>query len=197
MGYNNKIMETISFDEASPAGGGTSQGGENMGNAGNSNSAPKAPINDGRKKKLIWAGVILAVLILSVIAWQYWQYTQTPYYKQMQVVKELEKMAKESDKWGGKTPEETVALFTDAVKKGDFDLASKYGNRDQIFPVLEKMKNEGKLEQLIKDFEIAKVEENPGFGGSSMDLMIEENGKKYWIMGLFKSEGGTWKIVEF
>ncbi len=33
--------------------------------------APKAP--DNRKKKLIWAGVILTALILSVIGWQYWQ----------------------------------------------------------------------------------------------------------------------------
>ncbi|MDP3004386.1 MAG: hypothetical protein Q8N43_02690, partial [Candidatus Azambacteria bacterium] len=36
------------------------------------NPAPKTPNN--RKKKLIWAGVILAALILSVIGWQYWQY---------------------------------------------------------------------------------------------------------------------------
>lgn len=50
----NKKMETINFGQE-----------EN-------NSAPKAP-ND-RKKKLIWAGVILAALILSVIGWQYWQY---------------------------------------------------------------------------------------------------------------------------
>ena len=125
-------METINFGEASPAGGGTSQGDgnkENIENAGNNNSAPKAPVSDGskRKKKLIAAGVVLAVLILSIIAWQYWQYTQSPYYKQMQAVKTLENMAKESDKWGGKTPEETVALFTDAVKKGDFELAGKYG----------------------------------------------------------------------
>ena len=63
-------METMNFDE-------------------NNNAAPKAPIGD-RKKKLIWAGAILAALILSVIAWQYWQYTQTPYYQQMRAVKEKE-----------------------------------------------------------------------------------------------------------
>ena len=172
-------METISFDE-------------------NSNSAPKAPINDGRKKKLIWAGVILTALILSIVAWQYWQYTQTPYYKQMQVVKELEKMAKESDKWGGKTPEETVALFSDAVKKGDFDLASRYGNPEVIKPALEKIKNDGNLDLLIKDLENGILEESPGFGGLYVDLIIKESNKpKYSVLTTRKSDGGTWKIVEF
>ncbi|MFH1048280.1 MAG: hypothetical protein V1732_01300, partial [Patescibacteria group bacterium] len=110
-------METINFSEENNI---------------NNNSAPKAPDNEprqsgARKKKLIWAGIILAVLILAVIGWQYWQYTQSVYYKQMKAVKMIEKDLKEQDKWGGKTPEETVRMFTEAVKKGDFELASKYG----------------------------------------------------------------------
>ena len=159
------------------------------------NSAPKAPNN--RKKKLIWAGIILAVLILAVLGWQYWQYTHSVYYQQMKAVKEWGKMAKESEKWGGKTPEETVKLFTEAVKKGDFDLASKYGNQEKIMPVLEKMRTEGKTGAFIKDLETAELKEIPGFGGDNFDLVIYENGKEYWIMGLFKSDNGTWKIVEF
>lgn len=162
-------------------------------NSGNNNqAAPKAP----RNRKLIWSGVILAVLILAVIGWQYWQYTQSPYYQQMKAVKYLEKMAKESDKWGGKTPEETVRLFTEAVKKGDFDLASKYGNPEEIKPELEKMKAEGKINSLIKDLETGKIEEgetSPQYA----DLVIKEVGKNYWILSLYKSDGGIWKIVEF
>ncbi|MBU2082259.1 tetratricopeptide repeat protein [Patescibacteria group bacterium] len=174
-------METISFDE-------------------NNNSAPKAPMNDGskRKKKLIAAGVVLAVLILSVIGWQYWQYTQTPYYKQMQVVKELEKMAKESDKWGGKTPEETVALFADAVKKGDFGLASKFGNIDNnIKSEIEKMKADGQMDLLIRELETGKIEEISGFGGNSVNLMANIDGLNVRVLSMHKSEGGTWKIDEF
>src|SRR3989344_3843685 len=164
-----------------------------LNNENNNQAAPKAP----RNKKLIWAGIILAALILAVIGWQYWQYTQSPYYQQMKAVKMIEAQQKESDKWGGKTPEETVRLFTEAVKKGDFELASKYGNRDQIMPVLEKMKTDSRTDQLVKDLENGKLEENPGFGGNSFDLRIMDGGKKYWIMGLFKSDGGTWKISEF
>jgi|SRR3989344_2854349 len=168
-------METINFGEEQ------------------NNSAPKAP----RNKRLIWAGIILAALILAVIGWQYWKYTHSMYYQQMKAVKALEKIEKESDKWGGKTPEETVRLFAEAVKKGDFDLAAKYGNREKILPVLEKMKADGRTDQLIKDLENGKLEENLGFGGNSFDLRITDGGKKYWIMGLFKSDGGTWKISEF
>ena len=187
-------METMKFgepeasqDKASPASGGASQG------EGNNSSAPKAP----RNRKLIWAGIILAALILAVIGWQYWQYTQSPYYQQMRAVKMIEAQQKESDKWGGKTPEETVRLFTEAVKKGDFELASKYGNRDQIMPVLEKMKAEGRMEAFINDLDMAELKEIPGFDGNNFDLVIYEDNKEYWIMGLYKSDGGTWKIVEF
>jgi len=71
-----------SQEKASPAGGGASEGGEN------NQAAPKAP----RNKKLIWAGVILAALILAVIGWQYWQYIHSPYYQQMKAVKMIENM---------------------------------------------------------------------------------------------------------
>lgn len=172
-------METMNFGEQE--------------NNQNNNAAPKAPQNNN--KKLIWAGVILAALILAVIGWQYWQYTQSPYYKQMQAVKAIEKDLKEQDKWGGKTPEETVRLFTEAVKKGDFELASKYGRRDQIMPVLEKMKTEGKINDLIKWLLAGEIKIYPG--ENDADLKIKENSQELWILSMHKSDGGTWKIDEF
>ncbi len=158
----------------------------------NSYSAPKAP----RKKKLIWAGVILAVLILSVISWQYWQYVHSPYYQQMKAVKTLENMAKESDKWGGKTPEETVVLFRDAVKKGDFELASKYG-KPEIKSELEKMKVVGQMDLLIRELETGKIEEISEFGGNNVNLIAQIDNVRVRVLSMYKSEGGTWKIVEF
>lgn len=166
-------METINF------------GGEN------NQAAPKAP----RNKKLIWGGVILAVLILAVIGWQYRQYVNSPYYQQMKAIKMLEKMAKESDKWGGKTPEETVRLFREAVKKGDFDLASKYGNPELIKPELEKMKADDQMDLLIRELEIGEIKEFPD--GSDANLMADIDGLRVRVLSMHKSDSGTWKIDEF
>ena len=79
-------METINFGEPQ-----ASQEEKNQ----NENSAPKAPNGEPKQnwrknKKLIWAGIILAVLILAVLGWQYWQYTHSVYYQQMKAVKMIE-----------------------------------------------------------------------------------------------------------
>ncbi len=157
----------------------------------NASEAPKAP----RNKKLIWAGIILVVVIAAIGGWQYWQYINSPYYQQMRAVKELEKMAQESDKWGGKTPEETVALFTDAIKKGDFELASKYGNAELIKPKLEQLKSDSKLNVLINGLEAGEIKMFTG--ENDANLMIKENSQEFWILSMHKSESGTWKIDEF
>ena len=167
-------METINF------------GGEQ------NNSAPKAPNN--RKKKLIWTGIILAALILSVISWQYWQYTHSVYYQQMKAVKMIEAQQKESDKWGGKTPEETVALFKDAVKKGDFELASKYG-KPEIKSELEKMKADGQIDLLLRELEVGEIKKFSG--GDDANLMADIDKLKVRVLSMHKSDDGTWKIDEF
>ncbi|MDP2638645.1 MAG: hypothetical protein Q8P06_00535 [Candidatus Azambacteria bacterium] len=211
VGYNQK-MENMNFGEAG-------QNDQNKGNAEsgaseasadgsvenekmveNNSPAPKAPEGNsgssgGRKKKLIWAGIILAILILAVVGWQYWQYTQTPYYQQMKMVKAIDASLKESDKWGGKTPEETVALFTEAVKKGDFELAGKYGNADLILPVLEKMKTDGKINDLVNWLEDGEIK--MFVGENDANLIIKENGQEFWVLSVHKSDSGTWKIDEF
>lgn len=170
-------METMHFGDLS--------------NENNNQTAPKAP----RNKKLIWAGIILAALILTVSSWQYWRYINSPYYKQVKAVKYLEKMAKESDKYGGKTPEETVRLFTEAVKKGDFELASKYGNAGLIKPKLEQTKNDDKLNMLIRGLEAGEIKLFSG--GDDANLTIKENGQEFRVLSMHKSDGGTWKIDEF
>ncbi|KKS73636.1 MAG: hypothetical protein UV53_C0035G0007 [Candidatus Azambacteria bacterium GW2011_GWE1_42_9] len=108
----------------------------------------------------------------------------------------IEKSLKESEKWGGKTPEETVALFTDAVKKGDFELAGKYGD-EEIKSELEQMKTDGKIEQLIKWLKTGELREISGFGGNDFNMTIKENGQEIWILSMHKSDNGIWKIDEF
>jgi hypothetical protein len=173
-------METINFGEEQ------------------NNSAPKAPNN--RKKKLIWAGIVLAILIMAVIGWQYWQYTHSAYYQQMKAAKTLEKLYAD-DTMGGKTPEETLALFLEAVKKEDFDLASQYaiyGMRDSIKGNLLKIKNDGNINLLIEDLNRIEKVMTPEFGPDSLDFVIKENDiKKYTVLSMGKNKLGIWKINEF
>lgn len=182
-------METMNFGEPK-----ASQGGEN-------NQAPRS--GGARNKKLIWAGVVLAVLILAIGGWQYWQYTHSVYYQQIKAVKLLETMEKESDKWGGKTPEETVRLFAEAVKKGDFDLASKYGVsslESEIKSTLEEYKNSEYWDDYLIWLENLKnsISPNQNFGpNSSTYESFDDNGRRVIFISLAKNEGGIWKINEF
>jgi hypothetical protein len=67
----------------------------------------------------------------------------------------LEKPYKD-DVYGGKTPEETWAMFLDALKKEDLDLASKYydaGHQGKAKEWLEKLKQDGEIEQTIGEME--------------------------------------------
>ena len=47
------------------------------------------------------------------------------YQKEYQKILKLKKLY-ENDHYGGKTPEETLALFVEALKKKDYKLAAKY-----------------------------------------------------------------------
>jgi len=106
----------------------------------------------------------------------------------------IEAQQKESDKWGGKTPEETVRLFTEAIKKGDFELASKYG-REEIKSELEKMKTAGQMNLLMRELETGKI---VMFDNRyDADLRTDIDGVKVRVLSMHKSDGGTWKIDEF
>ena len=167
-------METINFGEEQ------------------NNSAPEAPNN--RKKKLIWAGIILAVLILSVIGWQYWQYTHSTYYQQMKAVKELEKLYAD-DTMGGKTPEETLALFLDAVKKEDFELARQYAiydGREDLKKLLISIKEKGQITEFIIAYSQAIKEKG---AGTDIQFSVYEDGKEISNIGLSKDLKGIWKII--
>jgi len=158
----------------------------------NNNSAPEAPNN--RNKKLIWAGVILAVLILSVIGWQYWQYIHSTYYQQMKAAKTLEKLYAD-DTMGGKTPEETLALFLEAVKKEDFDLASQYAiysAREDVKKWLIDIKENGQMEEFIRVY--SQIVKEKGTG-TDVAFNVYENNKVVDSIGMNKNSKGIWKII--
>src|SRR3989344_5214806 len=74
----------------------------------------------------------------------------------------------EADTYGGKTPEETLALFIDALKKGDTDLAAKYfviDEQEKERKYFDDIKQKGFFNAMIADLEKTKisVRENKAF----------------------------------
>ena len=90
----------------------------------------------GKKIKfIIWFVILLFGVItavnLSLFGWyKLTQYLNTK--KVQQLAEELQKQQEDqyqkviSDTYGGKTPQETLKMYIDAVEKGDYELASKY-----------------------------------------------------------------------
>jgi len=89
------------------------------------------------KKRIYWALIVVALI---TIAWWGWgRYQNEQIFSRFQVggkkaltAEEFQKLADilpgkyKADTYGSTTPEGTLALFIDALKKGDADLASKY-----------------------------------------------------------------------
>lgn len=82
-----------------------------------------------KKSKILLAAIIIAgVLIGWEIGIRVYFYYIRPYFSGMAYRNYVDDyiQLQLNDKVGGDTPEETVDLFIAALKKGDYDLASKY-----------------------------------------------------------------------
>lgn len=98
--------------------------------------------------------IILAGVGILFVA-QYFLYQNSPEEQLEDAMSALEKKYAE-DPYGGETPEETLRLFVDALKKGDTDLAAKYfvlDKQEQWREDLAKIKEKGLLGEMIEDVE--------------------------------------------
>lgn len=136
--------------------------------------------------------VVLGVLVLLAV--QYVRYWNSPEYRAEVDLKNLEKQYTE-DPYGGETPEETLRLFIDALKKGDTDLAAKYfvfDKQEQWKEDLGKIKEKGLLNDMIGDLAKAKK-----YRSSSEDQVFftagNEKGEAVATIDLVKI-GVRWKI---
>ena len=157
--------------------------------------------------------IIAAVFSLYGFFVKYWspsarenRQLQESYEKYLEWEKGFEKAMRE-DTYGGKTPEETLALFIDALKKEDIELASRYiyqgvggsdyRNREKYREALMQVKQSGKLQEFINL--LSKVEPNHFWDGGQYfsftirDIQDEDNLMP--IITLFKHQYSTvWKI---
>ncbi|QQG45491.1 MAG: hypothetical protein HYW89_00940 [Candidatus Sungiibacteriota bacterium] len=110
---------------------------------------------------------VLGIILIGGGVWygiQYWRYINSEEYQAIKYTKEITKKYAE-DTFGGDTPEETLRLFIDALKKGDTDLAARYfilDKQEEWKEDLAKIKEKGLLKDMIRDLErLEKSKEEP------------------------------------
>jgi len=143
--------------------------------------------------------VIVAIGFFVVIASNYYTKNQAlgDAAEQQRLAEELEKQYME-DIYGGATPEETLALFIDALKAGDIDLAAKYfviDKQEEWKLNLANIKNKGKLMSMAADLNGSRSFYTLGDGRIVFDII---NGRKEVIasVDIGKGSNGVWKILD-
>lgn len=114
--------------------------------------------------------------------------------------------AMKNDTYGGKTPQETLDMFIDALKKGDVELASKYfilqedGSRDpDILNMLQKNKDNESLQNfLIIVQKLVPSSVDTGSEDSYVFFVPDSQGMADYSMFLRRNKySQTWKIESF
>jgi hypothetical protein len=159
-------------------------------------------------KFIIW----FVILIFGVYAliWVYENYFSQKAQETKQQQKNYEKYltwkssyekAMSEDTYGGKTPEETLNLFIEALKKEDLELASKYfvlnsnGQRDpKWLDLLNKIKKENNLQRMAEDlkkYNLAKKTFDPYY----IFIYYNNDGSVgLQLTMVFNKYSGIWKI---
>ena len=137
---------------------------------------------------LIGAGVLFFI--------QYLNEKESPEKKAEEAMRQIEKAYRE-DPYGGITPEETLQLFIDALRKGDIELASRYfmiEDQSAELEYLRELKTSDSLANIIRDADRLELVKNDG--EKAFFTIVNENKvvEVEVIMGRFKN--GRWKILE-
>jgi len=140
--------------------------------------------SSGSKKRFfVFAGVLVAAVVLAVGSLRWRQLKNDPALIQQAAFQEYQEKVEEAyrnDIYGGATPEETLRLFVEALKNEDIELASKYFALDDDLSggswsnSLEEIKKDGLLQQMVFDIE---TRANP-----DLDIRIDEGDYKFILL---------------
>ena len=180
------------------------------------NQSPEKP----KRKYLKFIIGFLAIIILAAGGFFVWDkyFSQQAklnrqnaenYQKYLDWQKNYEKAMRE-DTYGGKTPEETLKMFIEALKKEDIELASKYFmletdtqdpdylTRGKIFSALENYKTQNKLGGLISILSTLK----PSRSNQSLDdgdyefvSYDKDENVEITLLMVLNKQSNIWKIA--
>ncbi|MDP1706781.1 MAG: hypothetical protein Q8L36_03095 [bacterium] len=170
----------------------------------------KISISVAGKKAWFWIALTILFVLGGFFGWEnYWspeargnRETQKNYQKYLDWEKGYNEAMK-NDTYGGKTPQETLNMFIEALKAGDTELASKYfvltekeGNsRAELKSVLDDKKRQDNLEEIISVVSRAKPDNNSSYEGTAWFVLKNEQGLvEYSVVLKLNKESGVWKI---
>ncbi len=139
---------------------------------------------------------ILGAAILYGI--QYLRYRNSPEYQVEAGLKKLEKMYAE-DPYGGETPEETLRLFIEALKRGDTELAAKYfvlDKQEQWREDLARLQQKNLLQEMIQDLEKAERGRDL-YEDAARFTIINEKNEAITTINISRGPSGKWKLLDF
>ena len=172
----------------------------------------KQSVPSPNKKKVILVALGVAIFCLAgVIVWDKYFSFEVRHQKEeqakvdaaMQYVADIQQKLRE-DTYGGKTPEETIAMFADALERGDVDLAVKYvyesegvkssiGRREEFKNAILKAQEEGKISSIVNALRNMK-ESAGGIKNLSAFFEYKDNTNEYYLSLFFNDFSEVWKI---
>jgi hypothetical protein len=156
--------------------------------------------------------IFLGIIAVVAVAWLAWNKYLSP---SAQTAREMEKNyqtyheweqryydALASDTYGGKTPEDTLRLFIDALEQEDIELASKYFmydtsiSKQQWVDWLNGIKDAGNLQRFADD--LKKAEKGNSISKDDIGFVLRNNDGTvgFGFRLKFNSSTAVWKIEE-
>lgn len=155
------------------------------------------------KRFVLWfIAIIISIFVLFIIGTWLWQkYDMWRRQKAVQNLAEAFKRAEQedyqkamADTYGGKTPQETLQMYIDAVEKGDYELASKYfigDNQEEWKSELNEIKKVDKINIFLNP--LKEVLKNNGEYSENKNTFSFHNPV---FVSFKKYPNGIWKIIE-
>jgi len=155
------------------------------------------------KKSSYWKFVVgfVALVVLALGA-----FVAAKFYAQLETQQTTNKLAESLrkeiadynarlalDTYGGKTPQETLRLYIDAVEKGDYVLASKYFIGDNQKKELKSLQN-SKQENISDTVSLLKqsIQSQGSFSADGKEFVV----RRPLLVDFELYPNGIWKIIE-